>query len=86
MAVKQTKQLEMEVEQTQMDIAEASGSQGAIRKRPVTMPITAYFSKSDPVKYKLDSDFQRRADIELASNIVTSNLSFKHIESDSFHR
>ena len=85
--VQEAKQLEQEVEQSVVAVAEASGSQGSINSRPRSKPITAYFSKSGAqVKYRRDSDLQRRFDLEVAIYIATSNLAFNHIDSSPFTR
>ena len=84
--IQMTRELEEEVEQTQSSIAEVTGNPDAIRKRPITAPITKYFQKGAPSKYLADSEFQRRADLELGIYFVTANVSFKHIESAAFRR
>ena len=84
--VKKTKDLEEDVEQSQSSLAEASGSSHSTRKRPITMPIDRYFKKGGSVKYLPDSDFQRRADLDLVIYFVTANVAFSHIESEEFQR
>ena len=80
------KELEEEIESVQEGIDEMRGSASHDRKRPVTTPISQFFGKKGPVKYKPDSDFQRRAELDTAIYIVTGNLSFNHIETEAFRR
>jgi len=86
--IQEEKRLEAEMLKAQDDLDQAQGPSSAsqIRKRPVTAPITKYFSKGGPAKYKPDSDLQRRAELDIATYITTSNLSFNHIESPGFRR
>lgn len=86
--IKARRQLEEEVEHSQASLAEVSGVPGQIRKRPIMKPISTYFlSKgAGPAKYPLNSDFQRRAELDMAIYMVTSNLSFNHIATPQFNR
>lgn len=84
--LKETRELEEQVEQSQETLDELQGTSSQVRKRPIVTPITKYFSKSSPAKYKPDSDLQRRAELDMAIYIATSNLSFNHIETPSFKR
>lgn len=84
--LKEKRDLQEEVIQSQHDIQDAEGIQMATRHRPLTTPITKYFSKGGVVKYRPDSDMQRRAELDIATYIVTSNLSFNHIETPEFRR
>jgi hypothetical protein len=86
--VKANKKLEEELEQDQEELDELQGSSSQVRKRPLTTAITKYFSKSGsgPAKYKLDSDLQRRAELDIAIYMVTGNLAFNHVESKAFRR
>lgn len=84
--IKVNRQLEEEIEHGQEELDELQGTSSQVRKRPVTTPITKYFSKSGPVKFKPDSDLQRRAEMDIAIYFVTGNLPFNHIESKAFRR
>ena len=55
-------------------------------KKPKKATLEHFWGKAGPIKYGNNSDFQRRAELEMAIYIATSNLSFKHIESDSYRR
>ena len=81
---RETQQLEEKVEDAETQLAEASGSQSIVRKRPIHASIGTYFQKGGPAKYKPNSDFQRRADLEIAKYFVIGNLPFKHVESKAF--
>ena len=82
--VRETQQLKEEVEDAETQLAEASGSQHVVRKRPIHTEIGTYFKKGAPVKYRPNSDFQRRADLEIAKFFVTGNLPFKFVDSKAF--
>jgi hypothetical protein len=84
--LEEEKKLEEEVEQSQDDLSQVQGTSSQIKQRPVTTPITKYFAKGGPVTYKADSDFQRRAELDMAVFIATANLSFNLIESIPFKR
>jgi hypothetical protein len=84
--VKANKKLEEEIEKDQEELDELQGSSSQVRKRPLTTPITKYFSKSGPSKYKSDSNLQRRAELDIAIYLVTGNLAFNHIETKAFRR
>jgi tRNA (cytidine32/guanosine34-2'-O)-methyltransferase len=84
--IKTTRQLEEEVEHGEDELAELQGTSSQVRKRPLTTPITKYFSKAGPLKYKSNSDMQRRAEMDMAIYIVTGNLAFNHIDSKPFRR
>lgn len=84
--IKINRQLEEEVVQGQEELDELQGSSSQVRQRPVTTPITKYFSKGGPMKYKPDSDLQRRAEMDIAIYFVTGNLPFNHIETKAFRR
>lgn len=81
------KELEDEAEATGTSVREAAGTQDPNKKRPITQPITNYLeSGKGPVKYNKDSNFQRRADLDLAIYFVTGNKPFNEIESEPFRR
>lgn len=84
--MKVNRQLEEEIDQGQDDLDELQGTSSQIRKRPLTTPITKYFAKSGPAKFKSNSDLQRRAEMDIAIYVVTGNLSFNHVESKAFRR
>jgi len=84
--IKENRQLEEEVAHGKDELAELQGTSSQLRQRPVTTPITKFFSKGGPVKYKPDSDMQRRAEMDMAIYFVTGNLPFNHIESKAFRR
>jgi len=85
--LKEQKELEEQMEHASTAVTEATGSKDTHLKRPLTQPITKYLhSASGPVKYARDSDFQRRADLDLAIYFVTANEPFKKIESIPFRR
>jgi tRNA (cytidine32/guanosine34-2'-O)-methyltransferase len=84
--IKTTRQLEEEIEHGDDELAELQGTTSQLRKRPVTTPITKYFSKAGPMKFKSNSDMQRRAEMDIAIYLVTGNLPFNHIESKAFRR
>jgi hypothetical protein len=84
---KRMKELEEEAEHSQTAVSEAGGSKDPIQKRPLTQPITRYLeSGKGPVKYAPDSNYQRRADLDIAIYFVTANEPFKKIESVPFRR
>ena len=87
--IRKRRELEEDVEQSQMSLAEATGSSTQqIRKRPITAPVTKYFRKESAaaVKYRPDSDLQRRAELEIAIYFVTANESFHKINTPQFRR
>ena len=85
--IKKTKELEQMAEQETGEL-EALG--GPVRhvsaKKPKTATLEQFWGKSVPVKYPKNSDFQRRAELDMAAYICTANLSFQHIESNAFQR
>ena len=71
------------LEQSATTLAEATSAESQVRKRPITSKqISSFF----PIKYKANSDLQRRFDLETAVYMVTGNLSFKHMESQALQR
>lgn len=84
--IKTTRQLEEELEHGEDELAELQGTSSQVRKRPVSTPITKYFSKKGPMKFKSNSDMQRRAEMDIGIYFVTTNLPFNHIESKGFRR
>jgi len=75
------------LEKSATALAEATGSEPQLRKRPLTTNlISSYFGKSTQIKYKPNSDLQRRFDLESAIYMTTANLSFQHMESQAMKR
>lgn len=78
---------EESLEKSAVALAEATGTDPQVQKRPIKVnPITSYFGKSAPIKYKANSDLQRRFDLESAIYMATANLSFQHMESKAIKR
>jgi len=54
--------------------------------KPKTSTLEKFWGPKGPEKYPNNSDFQRRAELDIAAYIATSNLAFQHVESESFKR
>ncbi len=87
-SVKEIKEKEAEVEQSQTLIDELSGRPGTSQKgRPITTPIDEFWArKGAPVKYQLDSDIQKRADLDRMIFLATCNLPFSFVETEGYIR
>jgi hypothetical protein len=84
--MKADRELEQQIEASQEEMDEMEGVPSQLRKRPVTTPITKYYKPTKSSKYLPDSDFQRRAELDIAIYFATGNLSFQHISSKAFRR